>query len=49
MEIAKCNDNRLKLINDMVTGIRTIKCYAWEDHYLKKIEEARKAQQKYVY
>jgi len=28
-----CNDERMKLINDMVTGIRTIKAYAWENHY----------------
>ena len=27
------NDERMKLINDMVTGIRTIKAYAWENHY----------------
>lgn len=31
------NDNRIKLINDMVIGIRTIKCYAWELLYLDKI------------
>ena len=27
------NDERMKLVNDMVTGIRTIKAYAWENHY----------------
>jgi ABC-type multidrug transport system fused ATPase/permease subunit len=31
------NDKRLSLINDMIIGIRTIKCYAWENHYLKKL------------
>jgi hypothetical protein len=35
------NDNRMKLVNDLVTGIRTIKSYAWENHYLKKIKEIR--------
>ena len=30
------NDNRLKCINDIVVGIRTIKASAWENHYLKK-------------
>jgi ABC-type multidrug transport system fused ATPase/permease subunit len=31
------NDNRLKLINDLVVGSRTIKCYGWEKHYIEKI------------
>lgn len=28
------NDDRLKFVNDVVVGSRTIKCYAWELHYL---------------
>jgi hypothetical protein len=28
----------------MIVGIRTIKCYAWENHYLKKIIDKRKEQ-----
>jgi ABC-type multidrug transport system fused ATPase/permease subunit len=32
------NDNRMKLVNDMIVGIRTIKCYGWELHYLDKIK-----------
>ena len=32
------NDERMKLINDMVTGIRTIKAYAWENHYSSKVD-----------
>ena len=35
------NDERMKLVNDMVVGIRTIKCYAWELHYLDKIHKKR--------
>ena len=35
------NDGRMKLVNDMVNGIRTIKSYAWEHHYMKKIGKAR--------
>jgi len=34
----------MKLVNDMVQGIRTIKCYGWETHYLKKINEVRDVQ-----
>jgi ABC-type multidrug transport system fused ATPase/permease subunit len=43
MKEAVLNDSRIKLINDLVTGIRTIKCYAWENHYIKKIKETRAA------
>jgi len=31
---SKINDERLKLVNDMVVGSRTIKCYGWENHYI---------------
>lgn len=30
-------DKRLALVNDMVSGARTIKCYGWEEHYINKI------------
>lgn len=36
------NDERLKLVNDIVVGCRTIKCYGWENHYLKSIKTIRK-------
>ena len=36
------NDERLKLVNDMVVGVRTLKCYGWEDHFLNKITTVRK-------
>lgn len=41
MQESLLNDQRMKLINDMVVGIRTIKSYAWENHYLTKIIETR--------
>jgi hypothetical protein len=37
-------DDRMKLVNDMVQGIRTIKCYGWEEHYVRKINEIRDKQ-----
>jgi len=46
---AQLNDKRMKLVNDLVTGIRTIKCYAWENHYLKKIKETRALQLSKIY
>ena len=33
----------------MVVGARTIKSYGWENHYMKKIEAARKSQVYYVF
>jgi hypothetical protein len=41
------NDDRLKLINDIIVGIRTIKCYAWEHKYIQKVKEIRDKQAKY--
>jgi len=31
---SKFNDDRQKLVNDMVVGARTIKSYGWENHYI---------------
>jgi ATP-binding cassette, subfamily C (CFTR/MRP), member 1 len=31
---SRLNDERLKLVNDLVVGVRTIKCYAWENYYI---------------
>ena len=36
------NDDRLKLVNDLVIGCRTIKCYGWENHYIQRINDIRK-------
>ena len=43
------NDDRLKLMTDMLTGIRTIKSYGWENHYMDKIMGSRKKQMNHVY
>jgi len=39
---AVLSDERLKLVNDLVVGVRTIKCYAWENVYIQKIKDIRK-------
>ena len=41
-------DERLKLVNDLVVGSRTIKCYGWEQHYIEKINQIRVKQMKEV-
>ena len=38
---SKVTDQRIKMINDIVIGIRTIKCFGLENHYLKKIKQIR--------
>ena len=35
------NDERMKLLSEMVMGIDTIKAYAWEEHYGNKVKEVR--------
>lgn len=42
-------DERLKLVNDVVVGIRTIKCYGWENHYLEKIRQVRSRQKPVIF
>jgi len=49
MQLGMINDKRMKAVNDMVSGIRTIKCYAWELHYMKKIDKIRKEHKKILY
>jgi len=34
-------DTRVRIINEVLAGIRIIKLYAWEDHFKLKISEAR--------
>lgn len=36
------NDERQRLVTDMIVGARTIKAYGWENHYMDKIRTARK-------
>ena len=34
---SRLNDERLKVVNDIVVGCKTIKCYGWENHYTTKV------------
>ena len=42
MKDSAINDERLKLVNDMVVGVRTIKSYGWEKHYIEDLKSIRK-------
>lgn len=45
---AKYNDERLKVINDLVIGCRTIKCYGWETYYRDMAKKVRKDHTKLI-
>lgn len=49
IEEGQANDVRVKLISDMITGIRTIKSYGWEKNYMEKINDARSKQHTLVW
>lgn len=41
-------DKRVKLMNEILSGIRVIKYYAWETAFKKKVEEVRAEEVKYL-
>jgi len=43
------SDERLKQMNDVIEGCRTIKCFGWENHYIQRIEAIRKQQMARVF
>ena len=34
----EAKDNRVKLINELLAGIKVVKFYAWEKHFQRKVE-----------
>lgn len=43
------NDERQKLVQDMIIGARTIKCYGWEYHYIDNIRKLRAKQTPHLF
>ena len=41
-ETAKKTDIRIRVMNEIIQGIKVIKMYAWEDSFAKLIQQARK-------
>ena len=39
------NDKRLKIMNEIINGIRVLKMYAWETAFMKKVNQNRKEQE----
>ena len=47
-EMLKHTDARVKLSTEIVTGIKAIKLYAWEDPYVQRIGELREQELKQI-
>lgn len=47
-EMLKHTDARVKLSTEIVTGIKAIKLYAWEDPYVERIGELRERELKQI-
>ena len=42
LRTAAVSDQRISLMNQVVSGIRAIKTHAWEDEYREKIKHTRR-------
>lgn len=40
--VVKQSDQRIRIVNEIIQGIQTIKLYAWELPFLKAIQQIRK-------
>jgi len=43
-KVVKLTDKRIKMVTEVVTGIKAIKLYAWEEPYQKQISELREVE-----
>ncbi|CAN9510715.1 unnamed protein product [Ophioblennius macclurei] len=41
-QMLRCKDNRVKLMTEILFGIRVIKFYSWETHFAHKVSECRR-------
>ena len=41
-KVATLSDTRIRVINEIIKGMRVIKMYAWEKHFSALISEARR-------
>jgi ATP-binding cassette subfamily C (CFTR/MRP) protein 4 len=42
MRVAERTDYRIRLLSDMLNGIRAIKMFAWEKHFARLVNAARR-------
>ena len=43
-ENMKYKDLRIKLMNEILNGMKVLKLYAWESSFLEKVEEIRRTE-----
>lgn len=41
-KVAALSDTRIRIVNEIIKGMRVIKMYAWEKHFSKLISESRR-------
>ena len=46
--MVKHTDARVKLASEIITGIKAIKLYAWEEPYVRRISELRERELKQI-
>ena len=49
MAMGGLTDKRLDVVNDLIVGCRTIKCYGWEKHYIERIGDLRRKSLPHVF
>jgi ATP-binding cassette subfamily C (CFTR/MRP) protein 4 len=42
MQVAVKSDNRIRLMNDVISGIQTVKMYTWEESFTNIVKQARR-------
>jgi hypothetical protein len=42
MQVAVKTDNRIRLMNDVISGIQTVKMYTWEESFANIVKQARR-------
>uniref|UniRef100_A0A7M6DQB9 ABC-type glutathione-S-conjugate transporter n=1 Tax=Clytia hemisphaerica TaxID=252671 RepID=A0A7M6DQB9_9CNID len=47
-QLVKFKDQRLKLMSEIISGIKIIKMYAWEGSFMQKVTEIRKQELRFV-
>lgn len=44
MKLLKAKDKRIKMINEVLTGIKVLKLYAWENSFMEQIKKYRQGE-----
>jgi ATP-binding cassette subfamily C (CFTR/MRP) protein 4 len=42
MQVAVKTDDRIRLMNDVISGIQTVKMYTWEESFVNLVKQTRR-------